>query len=647
MSIDATPKPFRGPWEGDTKIVVGIDIGTTQSGVAFAFLQNDAMFIGASQVIHRVTRWPGQEARDQQGKIPTLVWYDRSRKATAFGAEAQLPTIEEQAEDNSWVLAKYFKLHLHPSDMQAKHELKLDGKLCKNHNIDSYQPRNPALPPGVTLRQIYSDFLGYLLKHTRSFFEDRILDGKQTWSRYSPTMEVVIAHPNGWGIREQAFLRSAAVAAGLATTDQAPTKVRFVTEAEASVHFCIHHTNLGTVLKVRGSGSGSVATAKRWMNSARYELCGMRRWWLHGRYYAIFGHFNAPSSQTKRGAGLSVQAGAIFVDFEVEKHLRKTLTNAGLSSEDVVEYTKAGVKDFEGFAKRAFRDETTDQSIAVAHTRFNNTAIRARRGRMNLLGSTVKEFFDVCVKEITASVDNQINGLNVPVRTHSSNVALPYPFPSTSCWWEDLETAHMFETNLKSDMSREALVSHLPMTLLADGALIWSTLSSVYSRAPRYSFGIHIAIPFLSNVHSRQGRSSYIDASGEAMVSGAWSQIVQKGVALDSEVVCRSPYVQHHSTGTPDLELFTVNLIAYSGEGTPEWVHSPNGSSTNQLAACTIKANLKNLEGALTSATGRHGSRYWSLNFDVCIRFGGTELESYLEWNEHVSVCISRLDVDN
>jgi molecular chaperone DnaK (HSP70) len=38
-SIDAAPKLFHGVWEGESKIVVGIDIGTTQSGVAFAFLE--------------------------------------------------------------------------------------------------------------------------------------------------------------------------------------------------------------------------------------------------------------------------------------------------------------------------------------------------------------------------------------------------------------------------------------------------------------------------------------------------------------------------------------------------------------------------------------------------------------------------------
>lgn len=38
MALSAAPKVFDGPWEGPSKIAVGIDIGTTQSGVAFAFL---------------------------------------------------------------------------------------------------------------------------------------------------------------------------------------------------------------------------------------------------------------------------------------------------------------------------------------------------------------------------------------------------------------------------------------------------------------------------------------------------------------------------------------------------------------------------------------------------------------------------------
>jgi hypothetical protein len=44
MELSGTPsdenvKPFHNPWDGPSKIVVGIDIGTTQSGVAFAFFE--------------------------------------------------------------------------------------------------------------------------------------------------------------------------------------------------------------------------------------------------------------------------------------------------------------------------------------------------------------------------------------------------------------------------------------------------------------------------------------------------------------------------------------------------------------------------------------------------------------------------------
>jgi hypothetical protein len=52
---------------------------------------------------------------------------------------------------------------------------------------------------------------------------------------------------------------------------------------------------------------------------------------------------------------------------------------------------------------------------------------------------------------------------------------------------------------------------------------------------------------------------------------------------------------------------------------------------------CRITGNLSNLSGALERKIGQHGNPYWYLEFEVCIRFGGTELEAYLEWKEYVS----------
>lgn len=583
-SINAVPKPFHGAWEGETKIIIGIDVGTTQSGVAFAFLQK-----GANQAIHRVTQWPGQEAQHQQSKIPTLVWYDLNKKAVSFGAEALSHKAEEDAEDNQWKLAKHFKLHLHPSDMKTKHGLKLD-----------------PLPSGVSLRQVYSDFLGYLLKHTRSFFEDRIIDGKQIWENYQPTMEVVIAHPNGWGIREQTFLRAAAVEAGFADKSTAPNKIRFVTEAEASVHFCIYHTNLGNRLQP----------------GAKFLVCDAGGSTVDTTVYSVAAARPVLKLEEAR-ASACVQAGAIFVDAAAEKYLQNILTNAALAPEDVHDYTNRGVKDFEGVVKRSFQDPTEDKSLEIAGPRFNNTSIRARRGRMIVPGAVVKTFFDICVDEILASVDQQIQGASV------SYILLVGGFGDSPFLREQ------FRSRYEPQGCRVTLTNDSTSKAVADGAVIWNTASSVAGRAPRSSYGIEVTARYNSALTEHQGREIYHCASGHEKVFGVWSQIVAKGVVLDNEAVTRQSFSRTYSTSHPDLEEFEVELLAYSKDGVPSWARDKNDILSSGFSnCCTITADLNNLRGALEPRIGVHGKMYWRLYFEVCIRFGGTELEAYIEWEE-------------
>jgi len=45
--------------------------------------------------------------------------------------------------------------------------------------------------------------------------------------------------------------------------------------------------------------------------------------------------------------------------------------------------------------------------------------------------------------------------------------------------------------------------------------------------------------------------------------------------------------------------------------------------------------NLSGLKGLLEKKVGANGY-YWSLVFDIGIRFGGTELEAFIEWEEEV-----------
>lgn len=107
-----------------------------------------------------------------------------------------------------------------------------------------------ALPPGVPLATIYTDFLRYLLQNAQSYFEDHIIDGRSVWKKCGSNILVVLAHPNGWATREQHFLKQALKNVGGIYQN---CEVNFVTEAEASVHFCMFHSALGSGLRVCGS----------------------------------------------------------------------------------------------------------------------------------------------------------------------------------------------------------------------------------------------------------------------------------------------------------------------------------------------------------------------------------------------------------
>ena len=70
------------------------------------------------------------------------------------------------------------------------------------------------------------------LKDTYPFIEN-------SWPTLKATAVFVIGHPNGWEGAQQASIRKAAIAAGLVRDSrECYSRVKLVTEGEASVHYC-------------------------------------------------------------------------------------------------------------------------------------------------------------------------------------------------------------------------------------------------------------------------------------------------------------------------------------------------------------------------------------------------------------------------
>ena len=53
-------------------------------------------------------------------------------------------------------------------------------------------------------------------------------------------IEFILSHPKGWEGQQQSEMRRAAIDAGLVNANEAPDRISFVTEGEASLHFCLN-----------------------------------------------------------------------------------------------------------------------------------------------------------------------------------------------------------------------------------------------------------------------------------------------------------------------------------------------------------------------------------------------------------------------
>ncbi|KAH7323441.1 hypothetical protein B0J17DRAFT_742988 [Rhizoctonia solani] len=594
-------------WKGETKVVVGIDIGTTQRAVAIGLLEHGSYNV--AKALHSVTEWPGQDLK--QAKIPTAIWYDTNGKAVSFGADTITPEIEERAEDSHWFLAKYFKLLLHPEELKVRGNLEIESE---STNLKISIALEDPFRYGVTIEQVYSDFMKYLLEHTEKYFKDRIIDGEKLWSRHRNKMEFVIAHPNAWRTSQQTFLRKVAVQAGLVSSTQAKSNIRFVSEAEASIHFCLadpklnlrSHLKPGTIFAVCDAGGSTVDTTVYTVTSTTPSL----------------------TIEEKKASGC-VQAGGIYVDEATKRYIQTALRKAGVSDEeDVAEYVKVGKRDFEAGVKRLFSNEAKDHFIKLGERRVNFPLASIRRGHMVLPNTVIKQFFDDCVKQIFASVDEQVQGID------TSHILLVGGFG---------DSPHLrgeFRNRYAGQECQVKLTESSTAKAVANGTIIWSYSGGyrgiVTSRAPRSTYGATCAVIRDSGNPNHQGRESYVGVDGCERLSGKWDTIVTKGVPLQIHSVNRSSYVMNYTTPHPNLANFEQAIEAYINENPPYWSQNNDGFfKPGFRTECKVTANLKKLSGALEMKIGQGGRAYWELEFSLCIRFGGIEFEGYIEWEEN------------
>ncbi|CAI7646846.1 hypothetical protein N7533_009950 [Penicillium manginii] len=236
---DETDSDFDPSLEGinltgkDDVLVVGIDFGTTFSGVAYAtaseFLKGNISTIG---------EWPGCGA--DEGKVPTELDYDNG--TTSWGYD-----IHSDADPARW-----FKLLLLNNE-----DLQEDVKSSEFFLLAKEKVRMEGLRP----IDLVADYLRLLWAHTMKMIE------KSRGAQFLPALRfhIVISVPAIWkGYARQSMEEAAKMAGLLAPREIGKTRLSFVLEPEAAGMATLaepEHCDLvqaGDVWLILDAGGGTV-----------------------------------------------------------------------------------------------------------------------------------------------------------------------------------------------------------------------------------------------------------------------------------------------------------------------------------------------------------------------------------------------------
>ncbi|KAF8805124.1 hypothetical protein BYT27DRAFT_7339733 [Phlegmacium glaucopus] len=365
----STRSVYHGPRR---KLVLAFDVGTTYSGISYSVLDP-----GQVPEIKAVTRFPALE-HINGSKIPTLIYYDRNGKVRAVGAEAMKEGIYEVAEDENWVKAEWFKLHLR-SKVGAGRTVGTDI---------------PPLPLNKTVVEVFADFLRYLLECASSYIQDTHVNGIDLWNSVKFHIDFVLSHPNGWEGTQQSEMRRAAILAGLIPDNTSGhARLSFVTEGEASLHFSIHNglpagamkNGDGIVIVDAGGGTIDISSYNRNPNSPKES----------------FEEIAAPQCHFH---------GSVFVTMHARLFLENYLADSFFL--DDLDHI---IRCFDKTTKLRFKKAEEPQYVKFGSTRDNNENYNIRFGQLKLTGTDVAQFFQPSVDCIVKAVLDQKRIAHKPI----------------------------------------------------------------------------------------------------------------------------------------------------------------------------------------------------------------------------------------
>ncbi|KAF8550552.1 hypothetical protein OG21DRAFT_1478486 [Imleria badia] len=570
----------RQPYYGPRKLVLAFDVGTTYSGISYCILQP-----GQVPDIRGVTKqvFPGQTEGRGNAKVPSILYYDAWGNVKAAGSEALSMNVVNDAEENGWTKAEWWKLHLRPKHLASTHITDKDV---------------PPLPSGKSAVDILTDFIKYLYMGAKRHIEEHHMGFN--WTSIENSIEFIFSHPNGWEGSQQQKYREAIEGAGLIPrTLEGRSRVHMITEGEASFHYCISSlpgdpANTGPqAIVVIDAGGGTIDLS----------------------IYSVT--FNPIVCKEVAPAECRLQ-GSVFITRRAKHLISGKLRDLPPSSTGIEDMDDI-IREFDQTTKLAIRSSDEPVYLKLGNPRYNNPKFNIKRGALKLLGEEAARLFDESIQAI-------IDAFNQQRKVANANITMAFLVGG-------LGTNDLVWTRLQSHFKTQGIDVCRPDNdinkAVANGAVIFHIDHVVKSRVARATYGVPYC-PWVDESnpeHLRRRNQWQKHASGQYAVNGGFCPILRKGSQVDEEKEFRHTFCFLHKQQA-EFGGEQMEILCYRGN-----LPDPRWPSFTTLG--TIRANLSKAAYNSVAKMGVSGEVYYQVDFDVVALFGTTELTAQMAWKDN------------
>ncbi|KAF4865017.1 Heat shock 70 kDa protein 12A [Colletotrichum siamense] len=463
--------------QGEDVIVIGIDFGTTFSGVSWAWS-------GEPMGIEIISKWESKLGRNSdKEKTPTMMIYSGKRGEVSWGYGL--------APDGKQEPLKWFKLLLVddgdlPISIRESSQIAAARRLVKDANKD------PVEVIGCYLRHLWNHAIECIAK---SGGTDLVTMCK---------FHVVITLPAIWPEYAKQRMQRAVENAGMLKERPAgTTTLSFITEPEAAAL---------AMMRDQGRRPNIQACASRGCLSVgdHIVVCDAGGGTVDLISYEIIS--KEPFSVREAVQGDGDLCGGVFLDESFIDKLKEKVTPEAWNNVPEAEARKVLNNDWENNIKTSFVGEDEDFYFGLpAECRAPGSSQRGVKRKKNLVFDVydMKAIFDPIVGRTVALVKKQIDNVIRKAGKHPKKVILVGGFGRSDylriCLQEEIgdatEVLQGSGNRPWSAISRGAVIQGLTQRNLAPGLSV-----KIESRISRMSYGVDYTTQYDPNIHGNENK---------------------------------------------------------------------------------------------------------------------------------------------